>query len=170
MLRKCRAGSEGFTFVDAAAAVLLSAVIAAAVIPLFSVFTRRWPEYQLRRRDAAGLMNLQADLRRELESAEVAYWSEGPGMDESGGGIAWGEGESRVRAVREDRAVSVTSAGLTRRYVFSEAPVLSVLRSPAGKGIGVRIRSAGGTAADVLFDQRRLESAQEEENGEDAGS
>ena len=165
MLRTCKAGSEGFTFVDAVVAILLSTVTAAAVVPLFSVFTRRWPEDQVRRRDAVSLMNLEADLRRELESAEVPYWSGGPGLSElrriaeSEVGMAWGAGEARVRILRDDGSVSVSSSGVMRRYRFSDAPVLSVLRSEAGAIIGVRIAMAGGPTADVLFHQRRLESA-----------
>ena len=85
MRRMFRAGGEGFTFVDAVVAVLLSAAAAGAVVPLFAVFMRRWPEYQVRRRDAVSLMNLEADLRRELGSAEVPYWSGGPGLSGASG-------------------------------------------------------------------------------------
>lgn len=214
MRRMFRAGSEGFTFVDAVVALLLSAAAAGAVVPLFAVFIRRWPEYQVRRRDAVSLMNLEADLRRELGSAEVPYWSEGPwlsgasGAAESSGpglsggpggpegaglsggpglskeqegpggagapgsagiidierfegGLAWGEGDSRVRVLRGDGAVSVSSSGVTRRYRFTDAPGVSVLLSEGGGMIGVRITAAGGTAADVLFGERRLESGEE---------
>ena len=227
MRRMFRAGSEGFTFVDAVVAVLLSALAAGAVVPLFAVFIRRWPEYQVRRRDAVSLMNLVADLRRELGSAEVPYWSGGPelsgasGAAESSGqgggpggpgisgaagdlgmpgeagesrltgisgvtketegpggagapgsagiidierfegGLAWGEGDSRVRVLRGDGAVSVSSSGVTRRYRFTDAPGVSVLLSEGGGMIGVRITAAGGTAADVLFGERRLESGEE---------
>lgn len=236
MRRMFRAGSEGFTFVDAVVALLLSALAAGAVVPLFAVFIRRWPEYQVRRRDAVSLMNLEADLRRELGSAEVPYWSGGPGLSgasgaaessrpgggpgvtgasgaagglgmpggaglpgeaegpgepgesrltgisgvtkEPGGagapgsagiidierfegGLAWGEGDSRVRVLRGDGAVSVSSSGVTRRYRFTDAPGVSVLLSEGGGMIGVRITAAGGTAADVLFGERRLESGEE---------
>ena len=176
MRRMFRAGSEGFTFVDAVAALLLSALAAGAVVPLFAVFIRRWPEYQVRRRDAVSLMNLEADLRRELGSAEVPYWSggpEGPGgagapgsagiidIERFEGGLAWGEGDSRVRVLRGDGAVSVSSSGVTRRYRFTDAPGVSVLLSEGGGMIGVRITAAGGTAADVLFGERRLESGEE---------
>lgn len=220
MRRMFRAGSEGFTFVDAVVAVLLSAAAAGAVVPLFAVFIRRWPEYQVRRRDAVSLMNLEADLRRELGSAEVPYWSGGPGLSEASGaaersgqgggpegpgvtgasgaagglgmpggaglsgeaegpegagapgsagiidierfegGLAWGEGDSRVRVLRGDGAVSVSSSGVTRRYRFTDAPGVSVLLSEGGGMIGVRITAAGGTAADVLFGERRLESGE----------
>lgn len=214
MRRMFRAGSEGFTFVDAVVALLLSAAAAGAVVPLFAVFIRRWPEYQVRRRDAVSLMNLEADLRRELGSAEVPYWSGGPGLpgasgpaESSGqggrpgmpgepgesrltgisgvtkepggargagapgsagimdierfeGGLAWGEGDSRVRVLRGDGAVSVSSSGVTRRYRFTDAPGVSVLLSEGGGMIGVRITAAGGTAADVLFGERRLESGE----------
>ena len=217
MRRMFRAGSEGFTFVDTVAALLLSAVAAGAVVPLFAVFIRRWPEYQVRRRDAVSLMNLEADLRRELGSAEVPYWSggpevtgtsgaaggpglsgepgesrltgisgvtkepEGPGgagapgsagiidIERFEGGLAWGEGDSRVRVLRGDGAVSVSSSGVTRRYRFTDAPGVSVLLSEGGGMIGVRITAAGGTAADVLFGERRLESG-EEPGLEDAGN
>lgn len=218
MRRMFRAGSEGFTFVDAVVAVLLSALAAGAVVPLFAVFIRRWPEYQVRRRDAVSLMNLEADLRRELGSAEVPYWSGGPGLSGASGaaessrpgggpgvtgasgaagglgmpggaglsgeaegpggagapgsagiidierfegGLAWGEGDSRVRVLRGDGAVSVSSSGVTRRYRFTDAPGVSVLLSEGGGMIGVRITAAGGTAADVLFGERRLESGEE---------
>ena len=215
MRRMFRAGSEGFTFVDAVVALLLSALAAGAVVPLFAVFIRRWPEYQVRRRDAVSLMNLEADLRRELGSAEVPYWSGGPGrpglseasgaagglglpggtgepgesgltgisgvtkepegpgragapgsagiidIEEFQGGLAWGEGDSRVRVLRGDGAVSVSSSGVTRRYRFTDAPGVSVLLSEGGGMIGVRITAAGGTAADVLFGERRLESGEE---------
>lgn len=200
MRRMFRAGNEGFTFVDAVAAVLLSALAAGAVVPLFGVFIRRWPEYQVRRRDAVSLMNLEADLRRELGSAEVPYWSGGAGLsgtsgpaESSGqgggpglsgepegpggagapgsagiidierfeGGLAWGEGDSRVRVLRGDGAVSVSSSGVTRRYRFTDAPGVSVLLSEGGGMIGVRITATGGTAADVLFGERRLESGEE---------
>ena len=211
MRRMFRAGSEGFTFVDAVVALLLSAAAAGAVVPLFAVFIRRWPEYQVRRRDAVSLMNLEADLRRELGSAEVPYWSGGPGLpgasgpaESSGqggrpglpgepgeswltgisgvtkepggagapgsagiidierfeGGLAWGEGDSRVRVLRGDGAVSVSSSGVTRRYRFTDAPGVSVLLSEGGGMIGVRITAAGGPAADVLFGERRLESGE----------
>ena len=238
MRRMFRAGSEGFTFVDAVVAVLLSALAAGAVVPLFAVFIRRWPEYQVRRRDAVSLMNLEADLRRELGSAEVPYWSGGPGLSGASGpagssgqgggpggpevtgtsgaaggpglsgepgesrltgisgvtkepegpggagspgsagiidierfegGLAWGEGDSRVRVLRGDGAVSVSSSGVTRRYRFTDAPGVSVLLSEGGGMIGVRITAAGGTAADVLFGERRLESG-EEPGLEDAGN
>ena len=190
MRRMFRAGSEGFTFVDTVAALLLSAVAAGAVVPLFAVFIRRWPEYQVRRRDAVSLMNLEADLRRELGSAEVPYWSGGPGLsgetegpggagapgsagiidiERFEGGLAWGEGDSRVRVLRGDGAVSVSSSGVTRRYRFTDAPGVSVLFSEGGGMIGVRITAAGGAAADVLFGERRLES-DEEPGLEDAGN
>lgn len=200
MRRMFRAGSEGFTFVDAVVALLLSALAAGTVVPLFAVFIRRWPEYQVRRRDAVSLMNLEADLRRELGSAEVPYWSGGPGLpgisgaggglgmpggaglsgepegpggagapESAGiidierfeGGLAWGEGDSRVRVLRGDGAVSVSSSGVTRRYRFTDAPGVSVLLSEGGGMIGVRITAAGGASADVLFGERRLESGEE---------
>ena len=240
MRRMFRAGSEGFTFVDAVVAVLLSAAAAGAVVPLFAVFIRRWPEYQVRRRDAVSLMNLEADLRRELGAAEVPYWSGGAGLsgasgaaESSGpgggpaggtgesrltggsgqgggpglsggpgssgqagglglpggaglpgepegpgragapgstgiidierfeGGLVWGEGEFRVRVLRGDGAVSVSSSGVTRRYRFTDAPGVSVLLSEGGGMIGVRITAAGGAEADVLFGERRLESGEE---------
>ena len=237
MRRMFRTGSEGFTFVDAVVAVLLSALAAGAVVPLFAVFIRRWPEYQVRRRDAVSLMNLEADLRRELGLAEVPYWSGGPGrpglsgasgpaessgqgggpgrpgesrltgilgvtekpegpgtsgaagglgmpggaglpgeregtggagalgsagiIEEFEGGLAWGEGESRVRVLRGDGAVSVSSSGVTRRYRFTDAPGVSVLLSEGGGMIGVRITAAWGAEADVLFGERRLESGEE---------
>ena len=236
MRRMFRAGSEGFTFVDAVVALLLSSLAAGAVVPRFAVFIRRWPEYQVRRRDAVSLMNLEADLRRELGSAEVSYWSGGPGrpglsgasgaagglglpggpglpgepgesrltgisgvtekqeapgtsgaaggpglskkqegpegagapgsagiidIERFEGGLAWGEGDSRVRVLRGDGAVSVRSSGVTRRYRFTDAPGVSVLLSEGGGMIGVRITAAGGTAADVLFGERRLESGEE---------
>ena len=76
------------------------------------------------------------------------------------GGLAWGEGDSRVRVLRGDGAVSVSSSGVTRRYRFTDAPGVSVLLSEGGGRIGVRSTAAGGTAADVLFGERRLESGE----------
>ena len=75
--------------------------------------------------------------------------------------MAWGEGESRVRVLRGDGAVSVSSSGVTRRYRFTDAPGVSVLLSEGGGMIGVRITAAGGAEADVLFGERRLESGEE---------
>ena len=154
--------TDGFTTVDAVAAIALTGLLVAGIGPLFHAYVSDLPEALERNRDGMMFHHLSLDLGMSLETLSVPYWSAGPDIQWSADCLSISSLDESVSLIRNGHGVRLVDEKGARFYAFRAVPVWEPVDGPGFRPVGIRLTHEDGLRLNLHFPERALVALRDE--------